>query len=259
MHAFPIIGSKSDTLTQSQMLKQADKKNFIQAQLPELDGLAKMGVFEILPMTSKPPTAKLLSSICSYRRKSNPVGDILKWKACLCLDGSQQEHGRNYWETYASVISWPTIRLLLLLSLILGLKTRQVDYTQAFPQAPLDDPVFMHLPQGFAVDELGHLHQHIDLTFHDKTHFIKLEKNLYGSKQVAQNWFFHLSKGLLSLGFTPSKIDPCLFLCSDCFLAVYTDNCLIFAHQDSTTQNLIRSLKGSIQDYLGIHIIKDPT
>jgi hypothetical protein len=103
------------------MFKDHDSTKFVNAQIPEIQGLLKMGVFAIKSMASKPPNAKLLSSIWSYRRKRSPIGTILKYKACLCIDGSKQEHGRDYWETYAPVISWSTVRLLLLLSSILNL------------------------------------------------------------------------------------------------------------------------------------------
>jgi hypothetical protein len=41
--------------------------------------------------------------------------------------------------------------MLLILSSPMNLKTRQVDYTQAFPQALLEDPIFMRVPQGWFV------------------------------------------------------------------------------------------------------------
>ena len=44
--------------------------------------------------------------------------------------------------------------MVLILSAILGLKFHQVDYTQAFPQAPLDDPIFMQIPQGWTYDPM---------------------------------------------------------------------------------------------------------
>ena len=44
--------------------------------------------------------------------------------------------------------------MVLILSAILGLKSCQVDYTQAFPQAPLGDPVFMRIPQGWTYDPM---------------------------------------------------------------------------------------------------------
>jgi hypothetical protein len=266
IHACNIVDNKADTLTQSQMLKATDSADFIAAQPKEIKGLLDMGVFEILPMSSKPPLARLLSSIWSYRRKRSPVGKILKHKARICVDGSQQQYGRDYWEVYAPVISWPTICLMLLLSSILGLQQRQVDYTQAFPQAPLSDPVYMKLPQGWYVDEHGQFVPHQDPTFNDRSHYIKLQKNLYGCKQAARNWFKHLTQGLLRESFRQSASDPCLFLHKDCIRIVYTDDCIIFSREDSTIDTLIRNLsqtflledQGSAQDYLGIRITKDP-
>jgi hypothetical protein len=137
--AFAAVDNKADTLTQSQMLKDPDQALFIASQQVEAKGLQKMDVFEVLPISAKPKMAKILSSIWSYRHKRSPVGTILKHKSRLCVDGSQQLHGRDFWETYAPVVSWPTVCLILLLTSILNLKSRQVDYTQPFPQAPLDN------------------------------------------------------------------------------------------------------------------------
>jgi len=248
------------------MLKAPDASQFVAAQPKEIEGLVQLGVFDVKPISAKPSNAKLLSSIWSYRRKRSPVGKILKYKARICVDGSQQEYGRDYWEVYAPVVSWPTIRLILLLSSILDLKQRQVDYTQAFPQAPLEDPVYMRMPQGWTVDDSGNLVQHPDPTFHDRQHFIQLRRNLYGCKQAARNWFKYLTKGLLKEGFRQSAVDPCLFLRNNCILIVYTDDCIIFAKDDMTIDTLIRNLstsyqledQGNVQDYLGIRITKDP-
>jgi hypothetical protein len=267
LYSFPAIDNKTDTLTQSQMFKDQDAPKFIASQAPELKGLKDLDVFDIKPMSAKPRNARLLSSIWSYRRKRSPIGIILKYKARLCVDGSQQEFGRDFWETYAPMVSWSTIRLVLLLSTILNLKSRQVDYTQEFPQAPLEDPVYMRMPQGWYVDEFGTLKPHEDPKFHDHQHFIQLKRNLYGCKQAARNWFHHLKQGLLAEGFKQSKIDPCLFLRHDCLMVVYTDDCLIFSRDDKTIDALITSLssiykledQGTVNDYLGIRITKDNT
>jgi len=152
-------------------------------------------------MSSKPKDARILSSIWSYRRTHSPTGKILKYKARISVDSSQQTYGRDYWEVNAPVVSWPTIHLMLLLSSILDLKQRQVDYTQAFPQAPLSDPVYMRLPQGWHIDTSGTFVQHPDPTYNDKSYYIKLQRNLYGCKQAARNWFKHLTQGLLKEGF----------------------------------------------------------
>ncbi len=87
----------------------------------------------------------------------------------------------------------------------------------------------MQLPQGWYADEHGALTQHLDPTSHDRSHIIQLKHNLYGCKQAAQNWFKHLTQGLLWEGFHQSSVDPCLFLRDDCILILYTDDCIIFS------------------------------
>ena len=88
--------------------------------------------------------------------------------------------------------------------------------------------------------------------------------NLDGCKQAAQNWYLHLKASLEACGFVPSKIDPCLYIQNDCIIALYTDDCLIFADSDKTINLLFESLssdfllkdEGDIEDFLGIHISK---
>jgi Reverse transcriptase (RNA-dependent DNA polymerase) len=221
-------------------------------------------VFEFQSMDKLPPRARLLNAIWSYRRKRRPDGVLLKHKSRICVDGSQQQYGVDYWETYAPVVHWSTVRMVLVLSALLKLKSRQVDYTQAFPQAPLNDDVFMRIPKGWFLDSTTQqLHQHPDdPTFKDREHFIRLKRNLYGVKQAARNWFLHLQKGLLSRGFVQSKIDPCLFIRQDCILVLYTDDCLLFAKDDDSISDLCQSLstefllkdEGDIAGFLGIQI-----
>ena len=148
-HAFT-AGSQTNPniLTQLQMFKAADHKNFIESQVSEIDGLIKAGVFKYLQMNELPPVACLLNAIWSYHQKCQPDHSLLKHKSCICINGSKQQHGIDYWDTYSPVVHWSTVWMVLILSAILGLKSHQVDYTQAFPQAPLDDPIFMQIPQG---------------------------------------------------------------------------------------------------------------
>jgi len=87
-----------------------------------------------------PKDSKAVPAIWSFRRKRAPDWSIIKWKARLCPHGGQQVEGINYWATYAPVVTWSTARLILILilSLITGLQSRQIDYIQAYTQAPVD-------------------------------------------------------------------------------------------------------------------------
>ena len=61
--------TKPNILTQSQMFKAADHKDFIESQVSEIDGLMEAGVFEYLQMNELPLDARLLNAIWSYHHK----------------------------------------------------------------------------------------------------------------------------------------------------------------------------------------------
>jgi hypothetical protein len=52
------------------------------------------------------------------------------------------------WTTTALLLL-ATVRMMLLLGLFCGLKTTQVDYTNALTQADLPEPEYLELPQYF--------------------------------------------------------------------------------------------------------------
>jgi len=178
------------------MFKAADKDKFLHCQTEEIESLYNLDIMDAHPITDLPPKAKLLSSIWSYHRKRSPNCILSKYKSRLCVNGKQQSFGCDYWETYAPIASWATILLLLYLSTIMNLFTRQVDYTSEFPQANLEVPVYMRVLQGWFINESGRLQQHADPKFHDNAHYLHLKKNLYGCKQATRNWFKMLSARL---------------------------------------------------------------
>lgn len=120
-------------------------------------------------------------------------------------------------------------------------------------------------PQCWFVDAGGNSTPPSDPHHHDKEHFIKLHRNLYGCKQATYNWYHHLTKGTLSQGFKQSNMDPCLYICHDCIMILYTDDTLIFAKDDSPINEFIRQLshsytvedQGAINNFLGIRITRD--
>ena len=67
-----------------------------------------------------------------------------------------------------------------------GLKSKSIDFVLAFPQADLDVPVYMELPAGV---------NPIDVSDGDRRRYVlKLNKSLYGLRQVGFNWFEKLLK-----------------------------------------------------------------
>ena len=119
-----------DVLTRSKMLKTDDKDDFRNSEVPGIRGLEEADVFEFKPTKTKPSDVKLLGSIWSYRRKRRPDGTLLKHKSRICVDGSQQRDGIDYFsdQIYSPVCQWSSVRLTLVLASLLGLKMRQIDY-----------------------------------------------------------------------------------------------------------------------------------
>jgi hypothetical protein len=136
-----------------------------------------------------PASVKALPAVWAFKRKRLPDWLIAKWKARLNVHGGRHQHGVHFWETYAPVMNWSTVRQVLTLSLLNGFKTRQVDFIQAFTQAPLDCLIYMKVPAGFSIIDgnlqfTGEANKSIT---HD--YVLQLKKNIYGLKHAGHKWY----------------------------------------------------------------------
>ena len=108
----------------------------------------------------------------------------------------------NVWETYAPVVSWQTLRLVFIHSILKGWHSKQMDFVLAYPHAPAEVPIYMHFTKRYKFKN----------GISEETHVLKLTKNIYGQKQAGRVWKKYLDEGLEEIGFKPSKMDPCLYL-----------------------------------------------
>jgi hypothetical protein len=86
-------------------------------------------------------------------------------------------------------MNWRIVRLVLILSLLAYLKSRQIDYVNAFMQASADCDIFISIPAGFSV-------LNITLEFtgsssrQDSSDFVlRIKKSMYSLRQAGNNWF----------------------------------------------------------------------
>ena len=83
-------------------------------------------------------------------------GLVHKLKARFYVRGDMQIEGVDFFNTFAPVVQWATVRLLLNLSITLNLETVQVDYVSTLCQAPIKEDVYVELPRGWqTLDILG--------------------------------------------------------------------------------------------------------
>ncbi len=64
----------------------------------------------------------IINSTWAFKCKRYPDGLIKKVKARFCARGDQQLQGIGFFETYAPVVQWTTIRLMFVLEVLLDLK-----------------------------------------------------------------------------------------------------------------------------------------
>ena len=63
--------------------------------------------------------------------------------------------GITYWDTYAPVVSWSSVRILMTLANLHGLHTKAVDFIQAYPQAKIKAVIFLKTPPGVILESEG--------------------------------------------------------------------------------------------------------
>jgi hypothetical protein len=93
--------------------KSPDKQLWMQAVNSELQALLDMHCYDLVDRDDVPAGAHIIGHTWVFRLKTNADGTISRYKARICVNGSQQVPGRDYGETYAPVAHAATIRLLL--------------------------------------------------------------------------------------------------------------------------------------------------
>lgn len=241
-----------DTMYLHEAMKEPDAKQFQEAMRKEVAEHTDNGHWEVVLRTAVPEGVKVLPAVWSMKRKRRiSTREVYKYKARLNIGGHKQEHGVHYWETYSPVVRWTTIRLMLILSLVFGWFTRQIDFVMAYPQANIStDNVYIDIPKGFQFEGSS------------RTHCLHVVKNIYGGKDAGRTWNLHLVKGMKELGFSQSEVDECVFYRDSTIFFVYVDDGVFL---DPDPANIDRAMvdlqskfrvqdEGSLSDYLGVNI-----
>ena len=175
------------------------------------------------------------------------------------MRGDRQIEGVDYDEKYSPVVSWSTVRLMLCLSISKDLKSRQVDFSNAFVQAELDadEHIYVDVPKGFDYGKDA-----------DEGMVLKLRRSLYGLVQAPLYWGNHLKDALEKEGLKQSVSDQCMFIGDDMILLTYVDDVLFFGKSSSKIEAKIKAIQArgfklTVEDdvyaFLGVEVHKLPT
>jgi hypothetical protein len=108
----------------NQAMNGPDKAGYWKACKKEIDTLLSKEAWEEV---DRQEWMNVLPSTWAFKCKRFPDGLVQKLKARFCVRGDMQVEGVDYFNTFAPVVNWTTIRSMLIVSVILGLATKQVD------------------------------------------------------------------------------------------------------------------------------------
>jgi hypothetical protein len=244
-----------DIMYLQQALRQHDAKQFVDAIVKEVNGHVENGHWELVPQDTVPKDAQIVPSVWAMRCKYDlTTNDVKGNKARLNLHGGRQIYGMNYFETYAPVETWFAIRLVFIFGIIFSWALCQVDFVMAYLHAPIENDIYMDLPQGIKTTA-GESNNHV----------LKLLKNIYGQKEAGRVWNSYLVEELSSINFKPSLIDDCVFFHDDVIFMVYVDDGIFIGPDGEQLKSIIKEMQdlglnikdqGHPADYVGVNIKK---
>ena len=140
------------------------------------------------------------------------------------------------------------------LSILNYCHTLQVEFVMAYPQDPINFDPYMELMHSVDTKEGS-----------NKTHVLKLIKNLYVQKQAGRVWNHYLFSGLTNLRFVASAVDEYVFYQGNIILLNYVDDGVFLSTDSGEVDmeiNKLKSLgynieyKGYLNDYLSVNAKK---
>eukprot|EP00854_Cymbomonas_tetramitiformis_P015977 gene15977-biopygen16478 len=154
----------------------------------------------ILPVETAPAGEKVMRMVAVYKAKLDSAGVLTERKTRWVVCSNGQQHGVHYEDVYAPCTQLSTLRILIQLSLVLGLLAFSLDVITCFLNGELDvdTPMYVSWPNARTVR--GVLYG-------------ILQKSVYGLKQAPRIWYKTSKEFVLAYDhrLRVSNIDPCLF------------------------------------------------
>jgi transposase InsO family protein len=205
------VGAGDEPKTLAEALARPDATKWRAAVDEELQSLVKNGVYELVDL---PPGRTALACKYVFKIKHNADGTVERYKARLVAKGYTQVAGIDYGETFAPVVKYATIRVLLALAAAQELELQHMDVKTAFLNGELEEEIYMVPPEGV-----------LDEGEHGKVW--RLHKALYGLKQSPRMWNKKLDDFMAARSFRRCEADPSVYVKAGAIVAVYVDDLII--------------------------------
>ena len=90
------------------------------------------------------PGKNVLPSTWAFKIKCYPDGWVKKFKARFCARGDRQQEGIDYFKTWAPVVQWSTVRIVMILAAKLKLILVQCNITATFIHGRVTETIYVH-------------------------------------------------------------------------------------------------------------------
>jgi hypothetical protein len=217
---------------------------WFRAEDKERNGMLDFQTWEYLNQKDVTPEMRKRALRCHH------LYDIkrdLSAKNRVVVNGSRQ-HADTYTDTTSPVASQLQTRIFLCVSAFRKYDLSQLDLTNAYLHAPIQDVVYIVIPEGFP--HAGDI--------------ARLRKAAYGTKQGARRFYDHTANIFKHIGLVQCPNEPCLFRYlhndAEAFIIQYVDDSLI-AGQPTAVKMLQQELAKYFQckfnppkDFLGLDL-----
>mmetsp|Transcript_55929 Transcript_55929/g.117024 ORF Transcript_55929/g.117024 Transcript_55929/m.117024 type:complete len:2321 (-) Transcript_55929:82-7044(-) len=219
-----------DEPTLREALRSRDRQKWIEAVREEINKLIARGVFRFISKQELPEGKKAFPLHIVLKRKRNQFGEITRYKARCVLDGSQMKKNVDYFESYAPVVDFTNVRLIVSVAHANRWELRSYDIVLAFTLARPQVHTFVRF-RGLdgVVDGIG------------PGQLAEVLWNLYGDVAAPHSWYQTLKPALLGMGFVEAGGHPCVLIrrtqsvvdgieqVSVIILTVYVDDLIVAA------------------------------
>ena len=245
-------------------LNSPDGKPFKEASDKEWKQLFDKGVITEILRSDVHKTQYVHRSSQNFVLKLDEKGQPKKYKSRSCLDGRTLTTGVDHKATDSPCPSHTTIRMLISKAATDGATLYDFDIPGAYLITNRDNVVYASYP-----------HDQKKFRYNPKTNkreevLLKVTGNWYGAPDGGRQWFTYWVSTLKNLGFTQSKIDPCVFYRGvgqdKIILTSWVDDGLFYAASTRAANVLAEQLNERFGDvgtapakfYLGMNIIQFP-
>ncbi|CAI7912866.1 unnamed protein product [Closterium sp. NIES-54] len=240
----------TEPATVQQALGGKHREKWREAMDKELEALKERNTWKVVPI-GVARNKKVLTGKWVFRVKTKADGTIDKFKVRWVIRGFDQEHGRDFTETFAPVSRHTSLRIPLAVAAMKKKKLRQIDVANAFLYAPVDAETFVELPH---------------CSHGEPNQVCQLQKSLYGIKQASRLWQQYLHARLIRIGFRQLPHDQgmyrltkgtdyiLLIVCVDDLLYIGSTNNVTTWFEGELQKDLTLTVSSTITQYLGLNI-----